>query len=43
MGIGLAWRRKSIAGYDFDLVTPNSSPSLLWLGSAAGCLIMSMV
>jgi MFS family permease len=40
LGLGVVWAPKVLAVRGFDTATANWSASLLWLGLAAGCLVV---
>ena len=40
LGLGVVWAPKLLGARGFDAATANWSPSLLWLGLAAGCLVV---
>jgi sugar phosphate permease len=40
LGLGVVWAPKLLAVRGFDAATANWSASLLWLGLAAGCLVV---
>ena len=40
LGLGVVWAPKLLAARGFDAATANWSTSLLWLGLAAGCVVI---